>query len=218
MISSSKDPDVGPAAGTLHSYRPDQGHGLPHDPLPSILGPRPIGWISTRSAAGRINLAPYSFFNVFNYRPPIVAFSSVGYKDTVANAEATGEFVCNLATRDLAEAMNATSTEQPSEQDEFTLAGLTPAPCAQVTAPRVAQSPVALECRVTQVQRLADHAGRLLDTWMVWGEVVQVHIASALLPGGIYDTAAARPILRGGGPADYFEITPEARFLMRRPR
>ncbi|SFE47162.1 NADH-FMN oxidoreductase RutF, flavin reductase (DIM6/NTAB) family [Paracidovorax wautersii] len=218
MISSLKYPDADLGADALHSYVPAQGHGLPHDPLPSILGPRPIGWISTRSAAGRINLAPYSFFNIFNYRPPIVAFSSVGYKDTVANAEATGEFVFNLATRELAEAMNATSSEQPSEQDEFALAGLTPAPCVQVAAPRLAQSPVSLECRVTQVQRLADLQGRALDTWMVLAEVVQVHIAQALLPGGLYDTAAARPILRGGGPADYFEITPEARFLMRRPR
>lgn len=201
-----------------HSYRPSEGHGLAHDPLPAILGPRPIAWLSTRSRHGRFNLAPYSFFNVFNYRPPIVAFSSVGYKDTVRNVIDTGEFVCNLATRDLALQVNASSTEQETGTDEFLLTGLTPSPSKELMAPRVAESPVALECRVLEVRQLSDLQGTMLETWMVTGEVVHVHIDAALLQGGTYDTAMARPILRGGGPADYFEITPQARFQMLRPR
>jgi flavin reductase (DIM6/NTAB) family NADH-FMN oxidoreductase RutF len=203
---------------SIHSYEVIDGHGLPHDPLPSILGPRPIGWISTFQRERGLNLAPYSFFNVFNYRPPLVAFSSVGKKDSVSNAEATGEFVYNLATRQLAEQVNRTSAEVAPEVDEFSLANLTPAPGIVVSVPRVAESPVALECRVSQVLQLADAAGTQLDTWMVIGEVVAVHIDRTLLPDGIYDTAKARPILRGGGPADYFEVLAAGKFSMHRPR
>ena len=201
-----------------HSYRPSEGHGLAHDPLPAILGPRPIAWISTRSQQGRVNLAPYSFFNVFNYRPPILAFSSVGYKDTVRNVVDTGEFVCNLATRELALQVNASSSEQERTLDEFELTGPTPSASREVIAPRVAESPVALECRVLDVRQLTDLKGTILNTWMVTAEVVHVHIDSVLLKDGIYDTTTARPILRGGGPSDYFEITPQARFQMSRPR
>jgi len=199
------------------SWQPRDGSGLAHDPLAAILGPRPVGWISTCDASGCPNLAPYSFFNIFNYRPPIVAFASVGLKDTARNARETGEFVVNLATRELADAMNATSAEVAPSVDEFDLAGLAKRPSMQVRPPAVAQSPVALECRVTKVAPLTDSAGHVLDTWMVFGEVVHVHVVRRLLAGGGYDTAGARPILRGGGPADYFEIAPQALFRMRRP-
>lgn len=202
----------------IHSYLISEGHGLPHDPIPAIVAPRPIGWISTRDGEGRLNLAPYSFFNIFNYRPPIVGFSSTGRKDTLRNAEATGEFVYNLATRPLAGQVNHTSIEAPPEVDEFALAGLTPAPSLAVAPPRVAESPVSLECRVTHVQQLATASGRALDAWLVLGEVVAAHISKVLLRDGIYDTAAARPILRGGGPADYFEILPEGLFRQYRPK
>ena len=201
----------------IHSYQPRVGHGLPHDPIASILGPRPIGWISSRDADGRLNLAPYSFFNIFNYRPPIVAFSSVGEKDSVRNCRVVGEFVYNLATRVLSEQMNLTSAAVASDVDEFSLAGLTPADSKVVSVPRVEESPVALECRVCQVFQLEGADTALIDTWMVLAEVVAVHIDESLLRNGVYDTAAARPILRGGGAADYFEITPQARFAMRRP-
>ena len=100
---------------TLHTYVPAQGHGLPHDPFNAIVGPRPIGWISSRSRSGAVNLAPYSFFNGFNYTPPIIGFCSIGYKDTVRNIEETREFVWNLVTRDLAEAMNASCANVPPE-------------------------------------------------------------------------------------------------------
>ncbi len=199
-----------------HTYVPADGHGLSHDPFNAIVAPRPIGWVSTVNAEGRRNLAPYSFFNAFNYKPPIVGFCSTGWKDSVANAKAGGAFVWNLATRKLADAMNATSATV--EVDEFALAGLTPAPSLKVAPPRVAESPVNFECRVTQIVQLKTAAGEDVTTWITFGEVVAVHIDRTLLVDGAYDTAAAHPILRGGGTADYFEITPEALFKMVRPK
>ncbi|MET0268374.1 MAG: flavin reductase family protein [Duganella sp.] len=198
-------------------YQPAQGHGLPHDPFNAIVGPRPIGWISTRSASGVLNLAPYSFFNAFNYTPPLIGFSSQGRKDTLHNIEETGQFVWNLATRPLAEAMNASCAPAPAEVDEFALAGLATAPSRIVDVPRVAASPVSFECRCSQIIRLQDASGADTNGWLIMGEVVGVHIAHELLRDGVYDTAASRTILRGGGPADYFEIGPEQLFQMRRP-
>ena len=203
---------------TIYSYEPRQGHGLPHDPFNAIVGPRPIGWISTCNAEGATNLAPYSFFNAFNYVPPIVGFASIGLKDTVRNVQATGEFVWNLATRDLADAMNQTCAAVPPEVSEFTLAGLTPLPSTRVRPPRVAESPVTFECRSTQVLQLQGADGASVETWLVLGEVVAVHIDQALLRDGVYDTAGAGHILRGGGPADYFTVGPEQLFRMYRPR
>jgi flavin reductase (DIM6/NTAB) family NADH-FMN oxidoreductase RutF len=200
-----------------HFYEPRHGHGLPHDPFNAIVGPRPIGWISTRSAGGAVNLAPYSFFNAFNYTPPIVGFASIGYKDTVRNAEETGEFAWNLVTRPLAEAMNQTCAAVPPEVNEFTLAGLTPVASRLIAVPRVLESPVSFECRCTQIIQLQGVNGEQVPTWLVLGEVVAVHIAQALLKDGIYDTAGAGHVLRGGGPADYFSIGPEQLFKMRRP-
>jgi len=203
---------------SIHFYEPQHGHGLPHDPFNAIVGPRPIGWISSVSAAGVRNLAPYSFFNAFNYVPPIVGFASIGAKDTLHNVQETGEFVWNLATRKLAGAMNASCAAVGPEVDEFALAQLTPAPSRLVGAPRVAESPVAFECRVTQIIQLQRTGGETVPTWLVLGEVVGVHIAQAALKDGVYDTAAAGHILRGGGPADYFSVGPEQLFQMHRPR
>lgn len=200
-----------------HVYEPASGHGLKHDPFNAIVAPRPIGWISTRNRDGQRNLAPYSFFNAFNYVPPIVGFASIGWKDSMANVAETGEFVWNLVTRDLAERMNATSANVGREVDEFDLAGLTSAPGLKVAAPRVAESPVNFECRMTQVVRLATAAGADLDTWVAFGEVVMVHIDPALLEGGVFQTGGARPVMRGGGLGDYFEIGPENGFKMTRP-
>lgn len=199
----------------MHFYEPRLGHGLPHDPFNAIVGPRPIGWIASRDGAGVLNLAPYSFFNAFNYTPPLIGFSSTSRKDTLANIEATGEFVWNLATRELAEAVNASSAMVAPEVDEFALAGLATAPSRVVSVPRVAASPVAFECRVSQIIRLLGADGSPTEAWLTLGEVVGVHIAEHLLVDGVYDTAAARPILRGGGPADYFELG--EKFKMRRP-
>jgi flavin reductase (DIM6/NTAB) family NADH-FMN oxidoreductase RutF len=201
----------------IHFYEPRMGHGLPHDPFNAIVGPRPIGWISTRSRTGALNLAPYSFFNAFNYTPPIVGFASIGYKDTVRNVEETGEFCWNLATRALAERMNATCAAVPPDVDEFALAGLTPAASRLVGVPRVAEAPVSFECRLTQLVQLQRADGQVVPSWLVLGEVVGVHIARDTLQDGVYDTAHAGHILRGGGPADYFEVGPAQLFRMSRP-
>ncbi|SEO90438.1 flavin reductase family protein [Aquisalimonas asiatica] len=204
-------------ADSMYFYEPANGHGLPHDPFNAMVAPRPIGWISSRDGDGRLNLAPYSFFNAFNYRPPIVGFASIGYKDSVRNIVDTGEFGWNLATRPLAEAMNASCAAVAPEVDEFALAGLTPAPSRVISAPRVAETPVSFECVVTQVLQLQGADGARVDSWMVFGEVVGVHIRQDLLKDGIYDTAAAEPILRAGGPADYFGVDASQRFRMYRP-
>lgn len=166
----------------IHFYEPRNGHGLPHDPFNAIVGPRPIGWISSLSAAGIPNLAPYSFFNAFNYVPPIVGFASIGAKDTLRNVQETGEFVWNLATRELADAMNASCAAVAPEVDEFALAGLTAVPSRLVGAPRVAESPVSFECKVTQVVQLQGANGDKVATWLVLGEVV----------GGAYCERAAQ--------------------------
>jgi flavin reductase (DIM6/NTAB) family NADH-FMN oxidoreductase RutF len=199
-------------------YEPRLGHGLPHDPFNAIVGPRPIGWISTCNAQGGLNAAPYSFFNAFNYTPPIVGFASIGYKDSVRNIEETGEFVWNLVTRPLAEAMNQTCAAVPPEVSEFELAGLTPLASRLVAPPRIAESPVSFECKLTQLLQLQDAQGQQVPTWLVLGEVVAVHIAQRLLVNGVYDTARADHVLRGGGPADYFRVGPEQLFRMFRPR
>ena len=200
-----------------HFYEPRLGHGLAHDPLNAIVAPRPIGWISTLSPSGVANLAPYSFFNLFAYRPPLIGFSSQGWKDSVANAEASSEFVWNLATRAQAEQMNASSAAVGPEVDEFELAGLSKLPSKLVAAPRVMGSPVHFECKVTQILRLATKEGEAIDQWLVLGEAVGIHIDAALIEDGVYQTAKARPIVRGGGPADYFEIAEDALFQMHRP-
>jgi flavin reductase (DIM6/NTAB) family NADH-FMN oxidoreductase RutF len=202
----------------IHFYEPSAGHGLAHDPFNALVAPRPIGWISSRSRDGVLNLAPYSFFNAFNYKPPLVGFASIGFKDSVRNIEETGEFGWNLATRPLADAMNQSCAAVGPEVDEFQLAGLTPEPSRVIGVPRVKETPVSFECRLSQILRLTGADGTETDTWMVFGEVVGVHIARHLLKDGVYQTADAEPILRGGGPADYFGISPDKSFQMYRPK
>lgn len=208
---------MGTSHSDFHSYIPSEGHGLAHDPFNAIIGPRPIGWISTRSASGINNLAPYSFFNAFNYTPPILGFSSQGRKDTLRNIEETGEFVWNLATLPLAEAMNQSCAMVSPDVDEFELAKLTAMDSQRVRPPRVAESPVSMECKCSQIVQLQGADGTRVERWLVLGEVVAVHIARRLLRNGIYDTAAGQPILRGGGPADYFRVGAEQLFHMHRP-
>jgi flavin reductase (DIM6/NTAB) family NADH-FMN oxidoreductase RutF len=200
---------------SMHFYEPGRGHRLNHDPLNSIVGPRPIGWVSSVSADGVANLAPYSFFNLFNYRPPILGFCSQGWKDSIANIDATDAFVWHLVTRPLAEAMNASAVSGPG--DEFDFAGLAKAPSRLVAPPRVASAPVAFECVKTQIVRLETRAGEALDSWLVLGEVVGIHIDEALIVDGDYVTTRAQPVLRGGGSGDYFEVREDALFRMRRP-
>ena len=200
-----------------HYYEPAKGHGLRHDPFNAIIGPRPIGWIASESKAGGRNLAPYSFFNAFNYVPPVIGFSSIGWKDTVANIAETGEFVWNLATFALRDAMNATASSVGPQVDESTLAGLTPVPSRHVKPPRVLESPVNFECKLTQLIQLQRADGEKVESWLVLGEVVAVHIDPSLLLDGVYQTAQPHPILRAGRTGDYVEVRPEALFEMPRP-
>lgn len=201
----------------FHVYEPAQGHGLRHDPFNAIIGPRPIGWISSCDKEGRVNLAPYSFFNAFNYKPPIIGFSSIGKKDSIRNVMETGEFVWNLATRELATRMNATAAHVPPGVDEFDIAGLTKVPGRLVRPPRVGESPAAMECKVLQIVQLQDKEGNKVPSWLTLGEVVAVYIDRALIKDGVYQTAQAHPILRAGRMGDYAEITPEIMFEMARP-
>ncbi len=200
----------------VHFYDPAVGHGLPHDPFKAIVAPRVIGWMSTRSADGRLNLAPYSFFGAFASAPPVIGFSSEGRKDTLRNVEQTGEFVWNLCSQELAEAMNRSSAPVAPEVDEFELAGLTPVAGRKVAVPHVGESPAALECRLLQVVRLHDVDGRPLDNWLALGQVVGVHIRKAFLRQGLFDTQAAQPILRAGYQGDYARLG--EMFRMFRPR
>ncbi|WP_334176929.1 flavin reductase family protein [Pseudoxanthobacter sp.] len=192
-------------------------HGLPHDPFKALVAPRPIGWISTRDAGGRSNLAPYSFFGAVSSDPHIVMVSSNGWKNTIANIEATGEFVCNMATWDLREAMNQSSAPLPAGQSEFAFAGLTEADCVMVKAPRVAESPASLECRLISITPVRDLEGRDANHFMALGQVVGIHIADAALTDGLFDTARARPLTRLGY-MDYAVAGPESLFTMRRPK
>lgn len=202
--------------GEFHFYEPSSGHGLAHDPFKAIVAPRPIGWISSRDSAGRINLAPYSFFNAVCDHPPMVMFSSSGWKDSVSNIKATHEFVWNLVTRELAEQMNLTSASLPHGVNEFEFAGLTPAPSRVVAPPRVADAPAALECRLVEIVQLHDLDGAALEQFVTIGQVVGVHIDRAYLRDGLFDLLATHPVQRAGYAADYTEAT--AGFQMKRPR
>jgi flavin reductase (DIM6/NTAB) family NADH-FMN oxidoreductase RutF len=187
-------------------YDPRQGHGLPYDPFKAIVAPRPIGWISTLDAKGRPNLAPYSFFNAVLSRPHMVMFTTETMKHSAANAIETGEFVFNLCPRHLFDAMNISSGLLPEGQSEFAAAGLDTAPSQNVRAPRVAGTPAALECRVTQSFPFQDLDGKELLGSMVIGQVVGVYIDEAYLRDGRFDTAAAQPVARCGY-RDYTAVT-----------
>jgi len=188
-------------------------HGLPHDPFKALVVPRPIGWISSLAPSGEVNLAPYSYFNAVGSDPHYVMFSSDGYKHSVSNIEATKEFVCNLATWDLREQMNLTSAPVPAGIDEMRIAGLTPAPSRLVRPPRVAETPVALECIYTQTVELPSHDPSSPNV-VVIGKVVGVHIDDAFIRNGLVDSAAMKPIARCGY-MDYAVVT--EMFSMRRP-
>lgn len=191
-------------------YEPRNGHDLPNNPLNALVVPRPIGWISTLSQDGVPNLAPYSFFNAIAYEPPQVMFAATsghregGLKDSVLNAQETGEFVVNLATFTLLEAMNASAVPAPRNVDEFDHVGLTKAASRQVRAPRVAESPAHLECRTLEVKPLKSDDPDDGNT-MVIGEVVGVHIADEHLVDGRVDLMAIRPVGRLGY-LDYVEV------------
>jgi len=188
-------------------------HGFQYDPFKALVAPRPIAWVSSLSASGVANLAPFSYFNAFSQNPHYVAFGIGPVKDTLRNIQATGEFAVSLPTWELREQMNATSAHVAPEVDEFELAGLTKAPCRLIGVPRVAESPVALECRLFQVVPLPDDKGNAEDH-MVIGRVLGIHIDDRYINDGRVDTAAMRPIARLGY-SEYATVTEAWR--MRRP-
>jgi flavin reductase (DIM6/NTAB) family NADH-FMN oxidoreductase RutF len=187
---------------------------FPHDPFKGMIIPRPIGWISTMSRAGELNLAPYSYFNGFSSTPMIVGFSSEGEKDSQAFASDTGEFVWSMATYELREQMNATAAPLPRGESEFRHAGLQTAPSRLVKPPRVARSPAALECKVTQTIRLTDKDGKDATRVLVLGQVIGIHVDERFVKNGRLDAVAMQPIARCG----YDEYTVVERvFSMTRP-
>jgi flavin reductase (DIM6/NTAB) family NADH-FMN oxidoreductase RutF len=173
-------------------------HGLPRSPMLALVVPRPIGWISTVSRSGIVNLAPYSFFNLVSGTPPFVMFSSKPRKDSQRNAEETGEFVCNIATYDLREVVNASSTEWGPAVSEPERVGLEMTPCRAVKPPRVARSPVALECKYFKTVELVSSDGTRNASSVIIGEVVGVHIDDALIVNGLVDVTRMPPLARLG--------------------
>jgi flavin reductase (DIM6/NTAB) family NADH-FMN oxidoreductase RutF len=198
-------------------YEPDSRDRdlLPHDPFKALVAPRPIGWVSTVGAGGHVNLAPYSFFNAIGEQPPMLAFSSSGRKHSATFAGEVSEFVWNLATWDLREAMNQSSAALPHGESEFEHAGLEMAPSRLVAPPRVAASPCAMECKVVHAVELPDVDGNPANQFLVVGQVVGVHLDERYVSDGIVDTAAIQPIARCGYLGDYAVV--RELFDMRRP-
>ena len=177
-------------------------HGLPHNPLNAFVMPRPIGWISTLSKDGIVNLAPFSYFNLVSADPPVVMFSASpkpdnGRKDSQINAEETGEFVFNLATWNLREQMNVTASIEEPGFDEMEAVGLTPAASRLVRPPRVAESPVHLECRYLQtIDMPPSEAGHYSS--IVVGRVIGIHVDDSVIVDGMVDVTKMRPLGRLG--------------------
>ncbi|MEO0668853.1 MAG: flavin reductase family protein [Pseudomonadota bacterium] len=197
-------------------YRPADGHGLPHNPFNAIVTPRPIGWISTRDCAGHDNLAPYSFFNGVAYVPPQVMFASTGVKDdrdgtkdSVSNLRETGVFCVNVVEEAARDAMNQTSGPWEASTDEFALAAIEKADCAEINCARVANAPASLECKVTQIVEIEGAAN-----FVVFGEVVGVHLRDDCIVDGIFDVLRYRPLTRLGY-RDYSVI--DDKFSLKRP-
>jgi flavin reductase (DIM6/NTAB) family NADH-FMN oxidoreductase RutF len=181
-------------------YRPQDGHGLPHNPFNAIITPRPIGWISTCNADGAINLAPYSFFNAVAYSPPQVMFASTsakddqdGTKDSVANIRQTKEFCVNIVEFAMRDAMNVTSQGFSKDTNEAQQAGLTMTTCETINCQRVADAPASLECRLTQIVTLEGAAN-----FAVFGEVIGVHMRDDCLVDGKFDVTKFQPLARLG--------------------
>jgi len=192
-------------------------HGLPHDPFKALAVPRPIGWVSSLSADGHLNLAPYSFFNAISDRPHYVIFGSSDIKDSVANIIETGEFVCSMANWDLREQQNVTSAPVPRDVDEFTLAELETARSETVMPPRVAKAPAAFECKLWKTIDLPPTTpGGKWGYTVVLGYISGIYIDDQYVKDGRVDTAAMQPIARLGY-FDYGVIGENNVFTLPRP-
>lgn len=189
-------------------YRPEDGHGLPHNPFNAVVTPRPIGWISSRDAEGRNNLAPYSFFNAVAYVPPQVMFASTGVKpdrdgtkDSVQNIRDTGVFCVNIVEYTMRDAMNVSSGTYPRVVDEFDKAGVDKTECETIACARVVPAPANLECKLTRIVQLAGKAN-----FMVLGEVTGIHLRDDCLVDGMFDVTRFQPLARLGY-RDYARVT-----------
>ncbi len=188
-------------------------HGMAHDPFKAIVAPRPIGWIGSKGSDGRLNLSPYSFFNAISDKPKLVMFSSSGQKDSLRNVRETGVFTASLVSRHLVDRMNASSAPVDYDVDEFALAGLTAKPGQTIDAPYVGEALAALECRVTQIVQPTDIDGTPADSWVVFGQVVGIHIDESIIREGRIDMQLAQPVARMGymdyadGGADVFQLS-----------
>ena len=197
-------------------YRPEDGHGLPHNPFNAIVTPRPIGWISTRGADGQDNLAPYSFFNAVAYVPPQVMFASTSAKpdrgdtkDSVAQIRDSGVFAVNIVEYAMRDAMNLTSGAWDRDVDEFAHAGIDKAECDTIACPRVANAPATLECKLTQIVQLPGEAN-----FAVFGEVTGIHMRDDCIKDGEFDVLSFNPLTRMGY-RDYSVI--REKFSLKRP-
>lgn len=195
-------------------YRTDTNdHGMAHDPFKAIVAPRPIGWIGTKGRDGSFNLSPYSFFNIVSDTPKLVMFSSSGRKHSLRNAEETGVFTASLASRHLAGHVNASSAPVDYGVNEFEMAGLTAAMGQVVDAPYVAEAYTALECRLTEIIQPKGLDGEKSQSFMVFGQVVGIHISEEIIRDGRIAMDLARPIARMGymdyadGGTDVFQIS-----------
>ena len=189
-------------------YKPQDGHGLPHNPFNAIVTPRPIGWISSRDTDRNDNLAPYSFFNAVAYVPPQVMFSSTGQKpdregtkDSVSNIRDTGVFCVNIVEYAMRDAMNASSATVNKNIDEFARAKLEKTPCETIDCARVSGTPAALECKLTQILQLPGAAN-----FAVFGEVTGIHMRDNCLIDGLFDITRFHPLARLGY-RDYTRVT-----------
>lgn len=182
----------------FHSYTPSEGHGLKYNPFKALIAPRPIGWISSVSAEGAVNLAPYSYFNALNDNPPLLMFVSHTRKHSLENIEATGEFVHNVCSANMASQMNQTSANYPAGVSEMAEAGLEGLASDAVTPPRLAAAPASFECKLVEIKRLSDASGEATECWMVIGEAVRIHINTDFIRDGIIDENALNLLGRLG--------------------
>ncbi len=201
---------------TFMFYRPEDGHGLPHNPFNAIVSPRPIAWVATRAADGSENLAPYSFFNAVAYVPPQIMFASTSAKpdrgdtkDSVANIRDTGVFCVNTVAYEMRDVMNQTSGPWEKETDEFALAGVERAECETIPCSRVANAPASLECKLTQILKLPGE-----HNFVVFGEVTGIHLNDDCLRDGRFDVTTYQPLARLGY-RDYTRVT--ELFSLQRP-
>ena len=201
----------------MHYDAIENYHNLKHDPFKALVTPRPIGWISSLSSDGVLNLAPYSFFNAVSDKPHYVMFVSSGRKDSIYNVEDTGEFTCSLSTWDTLDGMNISSATVPADADEFQLAGLETSPSNFVAPPRVKNAPAALECKLWRTLEMPDvETGSESGHFVVFGQVVGIYIDDAYIKDGMVDTGAMRPIARMGY-MDYTVVNPDTMFTLNRP-